>query len=170
MTIAMHPTASSILITWRRNGQYARRLVDDLSAAQWTAQPIAGVTLNHPAWVLCHLNVYAPICSAMLRGEAFADPIEHRFGQKSEVGENPTDYPAGSEVLAEFERLHAEAERAMVAAPPAIFGAANPLERWRSVHPTVGDMLVTLMVKHESGHLGQLSAWRRAMGMTRVPM
>ena len=51
-----------------------------------------------------------------------------------------------------------------------VFSEPNPLERWRAVNPTVGDMIVTLMVKHESGHLGQLSAWRRAMGLASVPM
>ncbi len=166
----MHPTAASILITWRRNGQYAGRLVGGLTPAQWSAQPIAGVTLNHPAWVLCHLNVYAPICTAMLRGQAFTDPIEHRFGQTSEVSADRSEYPAGSAIWGEYESLHAEAERALNEAAPSMFAAVNPLERWRGVHPTVGDMLVTLMVKHESGHLGQLSAWRRAMGMARVPM
>lgn len=166
----MHPTASSILITWRRNGQYARGLVADLSPASWTAQPVADVRINHPAWILCHLNVYAPICSAMLRDEPFADPIGHRFGQRSEVSENPEEYPPGATVLREFEALHADAEHALSGASPEVFGASNPLDRWRGVNPTIGDMLVTLMVKHESGHLGQLSAWRRAMGMARVPM
>ncbi|MEK6700712.1 MAG: DinB family protein [Planctomycetota bacterium] len=165
-----HPIASAILITWRRNGQYARRLVVDLSPAQWTAQPIAGATLNHPAWIFSHLNVYAPLCIAMARGQSFADPIDHKFGQRSEVSTNPSDYPHGPALLADYESLHTQTEEALVVAPPEVFAAANPLERWRAIHPTIGDMLVTLMVKHESGHLGQLSAWRRALGMPRVPM
>lgn len=166
----MHPIPSAILITWQRNAHYARRLVADLSPAQWTAQPIQGVTLNHAAWVLCHLNVYAPICAALTSGRPFEDPLEHRFGQKSEVSPDAAECSTGRTLLGEYERLHTEAEHALAAAPPSIFAAANPLERWRAIHPTIGDMLVTLMVKHESGHLGQLSAWRRAMGMPRVPM
>lgn len=166
----MHPLPSAILITWRRNGQYAKRLVSDLSAEQWTAQPIPGLLLNHAAWVFCHLNVYAPICAALAQGKPFADPIDHRYGQKSEVSANPAEYPAGASLLADYERFHAQAEDAVANAKDTIFAAPNPLERWRSVHPTVGDMLVALMVKHESGHLGQLSAWRRALRLPRVPM
>ena len=166
----MHPIASAIMITWRRNGAYALRLVGDLTPEQWTAQPVQGRTLNHPAWVFSHLNVYTPICTSMLMSRGFADPIDHPFGQKSEVQNNPGVYAASAMLASEFARLHEEAERALAAAPAEVFAAANPLERWRAMHPTIGDMLVTLMVKHESGHLGQLSAWRRAIGLARVPM
>lgn len=164
----MHPIASAILITFKRNGPYALRLVGDLAPEQFVAQPLPGRMLNHPAWVLSHLNVYAPICAAMLRAERFEDPLEARYGQKSEVSPDPAEYGAPSELVAEYRRLHDDAERALIDADSGIFAAANPLQRWRAVHPTVGDMLVTLMVKHESGHLGQLSAWRRAMGLGRV--
>lgn len=166
----MHPLARAILITWRRNGAYADRLVSDLADDAWTAQPIAGRTLNHPAWIFSHLNVYAPICTALSTGAAFHDPLDHPYGQKSEVSHDPAVYPPPGRLREDYARLHAEAEHALNDAPELFLLAVNPLERWRSVHPTVGDMLVTLMVKHESGHLGQLSAWRRAMGLPRVAM
>ncbi len=164
----MHPLASAILITWRRNGAYALRLVGDLRDP--FAQPVAGATMNHPAWILAHLNVYAPIAAALASRGRFEDPIEHRYGQKSRVVSDPAEYPAFSALTGEYERTHAMAEAALERADERVFGEANPLERWRTMHPTVGDMLVTLMVKHESGHLGQLSAWRRALGMASVAM
>ena len=177
----MHPLASAILITWRRNAAYAGRLVGDLSASQFVAQPVPnGVLINHPAWVLCHLSVYAPICAALAHGTPFEDPLEHRYGQTSKVSGDPREYPGAPEIVREFERAHAEAERAVVEAGTAsgagtdhaasVFARTNPLPRWRDAQPTVGDMLVTLMVKHESFHLGQLSAWRRAMGLASVAM
>jgi uncharacterized damage-inducible protein DinB len=158
------------LITWKRNGAYALRLVEDLSPSQWTVQPLPGRMLNHPAWVCSHLNVYAPICTSLARGERFPDPLEHRYGQKSEVSTDPREYANGEELAAEYRRLHDEAEGALSRTTEAVLLAPNPLERWRAMHPRIGDMLVTLMVKHESGHLGQLSAWRRAMGLERVAM
>lgn len=166
----MNPIGRAIAITWRRNGAYAQRLVGDLGGGKWLAQPVGGVVMNHPAWVLSHLNVYAPIVSAMLRREGFEDPIEHRHGQKSKVSMEAGEYLTGEELLAEYVRLHDEALLSLEAADDSVSGEPNPLERWRVVHPTVGDMLVTLMVKHESGHLGQLSAWRRAMGLAPVAM
>ncbi len=166
----MHPLASAILITWRRNGGYALRLVGDLSSQQWTAQPVPGQLLNHPAWVFSHLNIYTPICVALCRGVPFADPIDHQFGQKSEVSPDPSIYPPSTQLTATFQSLHAEAESALAQVSDDILARPNPLDRWRAVHPTVGDQLMTLMVKHEMGHLGQLSAWRRAFGMPRVAM
>lgn len=168
----MNPIAHAILITWRRNGAYARRLVDDLAPDQWLAQPIPGgePVMNHPAWILSHLNVYAPIAAALSRRAQFEDPIDHRFGQKSKVSPDPRAYAAPAALLADYTRLHDEAQSALERSDDSVFTEPNPLERWRTVHPFVGDMLVTLMVKHESGHLGQLSAWRRAMGLPGVPM
>lgn len=164
----MDHLAAAILITWKRNGAYALNLVADLAPQQWTAQPVPGRVLNHPAWVFCHLNVYTPIAACLAAGRPFADPIDHPHGQKSEAGPGP--YPPGETLRAEFARLHEEAAAALAVAEPVVLRSPNPLERWRGVHPTVGDMLVTLMVKHESGHLGQLSAWRRALGLPRVAM
>lgn len=167
----MHPLASATLISWRRNGTYALRLVDDLSDAQFVAQP-AGLPalLNPPAWILSHLNLYAPICAALLRRQHFTDPIDHPFGMKSEVSPRATDYPSRASLLADYQRTHADAQQALELADDHVFAETNPLERWRSMHPTVGDMVNTLMVKHESHHLGQLSTWRRAMGLSRVAM
>jgi len=166
----MCPLAAAIALTWRRNRVYAERLVGDLSADKWTQQPIAHLRLNHPAWILSHLNVYTPLCTAMLRGTPFDDPIDHMFGQRSEVVNDPGVYESGPTLLAEFTRLHDVAGEALGDADAPVFARPTPLDRWRAVHPTIGDMLVTLMVKHEAGHLGQLSAWRRAMGLPRVSM
>lgn len=164
------PLASAVLISWSRNGAYGLRLVGDLQPEQFAAQPVAGVRMNHPAWILCHLNLYAPIAVALLTGRSFDDPAEHRYGAKSEVSDDPAEYPPGPILVREWEQLHDEGAKALEHATDEVLAAANPLERWRAMHPTVGDMVTTLMVKHESMHLGQLSAWRRAMGMARVAM
>lgn len=166
----MNPLAQAILITWRRNGAYALRLVSDLSPDQFVGQPLPGRLMNHPAWVLSHLNVYTPIAAALVRGRPFEDPIDHPHGQKSEVSSDPRKYAPAAELIAVYRSAHDDAEQGLLSATPNAFAAPNPLERWRSLHPTVADMAVTLMVKHESAHLGQLSAWRRAMGLPRVAM
>lgn len=164
------PLAAAVLITWRRNGAYALRLVADLDPTLWTAQPVPGRVLNHPARIFSHLNVYTPIAAALARAAPFDDPLDHPFGQKSEVSSDPSVYAPALALLTAFQTLHDDAQAALAAATPETLAAINPLERWRTLHPTVGDILVALMVKHESGHLGQLSAWRRAMGLARVAM
>lgn len=160
--------ASAILITWRRNAAYALRLVGDLSESQMLAQPIPGRILNHPAWVLSHLTLYTRICADMLRARPFADPADHEYGAKS--GPLPDAAAYSADIIDLYKSAHDDAEAALLQATDATLSSPTPLERWRTLHPTTGDMLVTLMVKHESAHLGQLSAWRRALGLPRVAM
>lgn len=161
-----NPLANAVLITWRRNAEYGLRLVGDVAPEAFVAQPVPGRVMNHPAWVFNHLNLYAGIAVKMCRGETFEDPADHPHGQKSEpLGRLDGD---PKQMVAAWRTLHEDGVRALEAATIERTSAANPLARWRTLHPTVGDMLVTLMVKHETGHLGQLSAWRRAMGMARV--
>ena len=161
---------SAIGITWSRNRAYAEALVNDLEPGQMVGQPVAGVTMNHPAWILSHLNAYAPLASAMLLGKPVEDPIDHPFGRKSAPVNDAGAYPGRDELVGEYLRLHDAAHAALESADAEVFSGPAPLERWRAMHPTVGDMLTTLMVKHESMHLGQLSAWRRAMGLAPVAM
>ncbi|HEY6565844.1 MAG TPA: hypothetical protein VIY86_15280, partial [Pirellulaceae bacterium] len=110
------------------------------------------------------------VATAMLRRDSFPDPLHHRYGTRSKLENDPASYPAPSDLLVLFQSTHEQAEQALIAVSTVSLRGPNPLERARSLHPTLGDMLVTLMVKHESGHLGQLSAWRRAMGLPPVEM
>jgi len=168
---------SSLRTTWLRNGAYLDRLIGDLDprsevpgAAHWFAQPVAERTINHPAWLVCHLTLYRRVILDLLRGTAFDDPIDAPFGRGSKVSSDPSAHPTPLAMRAEVDRLHREVLAALDAAPTERFETPTPLTRWRELHPRVGEQLVTLMVKHESFHLGQLSAWRRAMGLPSVAM
>ncbi len=165
-----HPIRSAIAITWRRNAAYALRLVGDLTEAQFLAQPVPGRSLNHAAWVLSHLTLYARVAASLLREAPFEDPADHPYGAKSEPLADPSAYPPKSPLIEHYRAAHDDAGAALDSARDAVFASPTALERWRAMHPTTGDMLVTLMVKHESSHLGQLSAWRRAMGLPRVAL
>jgi hypothetical protein len=161
---------SSILLTWRRDVAYALRLVGDLSDEQMIAQPVPGRILNHPAWTLAHLTLYNNVIAKMLRRIAFEDPKEHAFGMKSSPQSDATVYPSRAMAMESYRRSHDDAERALVECDSTVFAQDVPLERWRASHPKIADMTLMLMAKHESLHLGQLSAWRRAMGLGRVEM
>lgn len=164
--MASTPLAAAIRISWLRNASYALRLVEDVPSDRF----VDGLPLNHPAWIFSHLIAYAEIALALAQGHAFADPADHRFGAKSEPSPNLADYEPKAALLAGWSRLHDDGAHALDQASDATLAAPTPLARWRGMHPTVGDMLVTLMVKHESGHLGQLSAWRRNLRLPRVPL
>lgn len=78
---------------------------------------------------------------------------------------NPSLFPSKAELLDTLESLHGRVAAAVAAADAATFAAPNPSESMRKYFPTLGDMAVFMMTSHETDHLGQLAAWRRAMGL-----
>lgn len=160
---------SAIRITWTRNGAYAQRLAAGLDSKQVFAAPAPRV-MNHPAWILCHLDLYQACILCLLRAQPFDDPMGQPYGRNSSVSMDPSDYLAWPPIVERYSRGHDAALSALHEAPEDLFARPNPLERWRTLHPRIGEQLVTLMVKHESFHLGQFSAWRRASGLPPVEM
>jgi hypothetical protein len=158
----------TMLRTWERQKDYAQRLLADLSDEDMVAQPVPGVTLNHPAWTVSHLTVYSPVLSAILRETPFKDPMLSRFGRDSKPEADLGAYPRRNELVAEYLRVHDELAAALRTADPAVLDKPIPLERWRERFPFIADAIMHLMINHESGHLGQISAWRRAGGRGRV--
>lgn len=165
-----NPLLSAISSVWSRNGAYAARLAGDLAPGQFLAQPVAGLLMNHPAWILSHLLVYKTLCVRLLRNESFDDPISHPHGPRSSPLSDPSAYPAPADLVRAFAEAHAEAARALAEAPDDFTDRVIPLVRWRTMVPSIGALLLTLMAKHEAHHLGQLSAWRRAMRLPPVDM
>jgi len=158
----------AVLRTWDRQRDYAVRLVADLSDADMVSQPVAGVVMNHPAWVFGHIGIYPPVLAAVLKGEPFEDPIRHRYGRESKPEADAAAYPAKAALMAGYLAGHDELARVLGAADPAVLSRPIPLARWKDRFPFIADAIIHLMIDHESGHLGQLSAWRRAGGRPAV--
>lgn len=156
----------SLIHSWDKNLDYAKKLVADVSDDRMVYQPAPNV--NHPAWVFSHLNAYHPVIVSMVRGQRFDDPIEHRFGMKSKPVTDAAVYPSRAQLIESFACGHSEVTQALQAADPGVLQGAVQLERWARAMPTVGIALVYLMILHESTHLGQLSAWRRVQAMPSV--
>jgi len=164
----MTELAELLLRTWAANRDYAERLTADIPDDGMIAQPVPGVVMNHPAWVIAHLSAYPPVLAAMLRGETPTDPKDHPYGRDSKPESSPRAYPRKTQLLSQYFGAHDEAAAAMEAAPEETLRATMPLERWRGRFPTVAHACVHLMTSHEATHLGQLSAWRRAGGRPAV--
>lgn len=147
--------------------KYCHLLTADLSDEQMTLQPMPGT--NHAAWILGHLAI-ATDSAARLLGERPACPAEWRtlFGPGSVVVADRHAYPTKAELLAAI-----EAGQARVAAAAATVGEdrlsrPHGLPILKEELPTVGDLLAHLMTTHPATHLGQLSAWRRMLGLPSV--
>lgn len=148
---------------------YLRLLVGDLDDARLAEQPVAG--MNHAAWLLGHLAISTDFALAMLgREKACPETWHSTFAPGSTVRADRAAYPSRTVLLDALTRGHEAVDRAVTEAPPEVFDRPHPLEiafLKRSL-PTVGDLVAHLMTTHEATHIGQLSAWRRALGMPGV--
>ncbi|HTI51061.1 MAG TPA: DinB family protein [Planctomycetaceae bacterium] len=147
--------------------KYCRMLVEDVTDEQLTVQPVPGV--NHPAWILGHLAI-ATDSAARLLGQRPACPPDWRakFGPGSQVVADRSAYPPKSELLAAIEAGHARVAELVANAPADVLDRPHAAPFLKEELPTVGDLVAHLMTTHPTTHLGQLSAWRRLMGLPGV--
>ncbi len=132
--------------------------VDDLSDEEMVQQP-PGVP-NHAAWTLGHI-VHA--CHAMAT-ELGTDPWlpedwESVFGYGSKPVAEVGEYPG----KAEMQSLLADASARLCEALRGADAASldRPLED--EDFPTMGHILLQVIVAHTAYHAGQLSVWRRCI-------
>jgi DinB superfamily len=166
----MSSVIDGLLFGWNKNLEYGQKLVADLSDEQMVVQPNpgAGPGMNHPAWVLSHLNAYHPVIVSVVKGELFDDPLNHRFGMKSKPEDDRSVYASKDELISAFVDGHEKVAAALGAATDAVFDQPIALERWVQFMATAGIALPYLMLVHENTHFGQLSAWRRVQGLPSV--
>ena len=104
----------------------------------------------------------------MVTGKAFDDPKHAPFGMLTRPEPDASIYPSKSELIGRFEQGHKDVTEALRAADESALNRDMPLERWQAPFPKVGSMLGYIMLVHESTHMGQISAWRRAQGLPSV--
>lgn len=153
-----------LLFTYRFNLDRARTLVRDLSDEQMTRQPHGVV--NHPAWLLGHLAASSNQVAKMLGLDStFPAAWTEAFGIGGTPSGDTAHFPAKEELLAELAAQHERVAGALASADPALFEREHPSEGARKRFPTIGDYTVFMISTHEGSHLGQIAAWRRAMGL-----
>src|SRR5262245_7685562 len=145
---------------------FAKKAMADVDEAKLQHQPAPG--LNTPAWIIGHLCVVADF-GARLLGMPMTCPKEWHasYGLGSDPAK-PAVTPTKAELMACLEAQHARLSEAVSQATPEQLAAGHPVEIVKAAFPTVGDLLLHLMSSHPMLHLGQLSAWRRLMGLGSV--
>ena len=148
--------------------KYASMLVDDIPANQFGHMPHPN--MNHPAFCLGHLSVYPNYVLNMI---GRADLVVEKPGWK-ELFEAPTPcveqdgrYPSKSEIMAHFLERHEKVAAALSAVNGDVLTQANE-GHFKGRIKTVGGVVTFMLTSHPMLHLGQVSAWRRAMGMAAV--
>jgi hypothetical protein len=144
--------------------QYCRMLVQDVADERLVDQPLPGV--NHPAWILGHLAFSADRARSLI-GEEKELPASWTplFGPGSKLTSSRSDYPSKVELLRtvehDFERLRQQA----AAATPEQLAHPSTNPYTKDALPTVKDGVAFLLTGHMGVHLGQLSSWRRMIGL-----
>jgi hypothetical protein len=144
---------------------YAKLLLADIDESQMGVQPVAG--MNTPRWIMGHLCVAIDYAGRILGIEPIC-PREwvKSFGPGTDPANAP-EVPKG-ELLALFERVVTAVSSAAATASEDRLARPNTFEPVRQAFPTAGDFVAQLLVGHPAMHLGQLSAWRRVMGLKAV--
>lgn len=150
---------------------YAELLVKDISAADFARKP-RGIDANSPAFNFGHLSNYPDRALELLGRNDLARP-DPRYVEWFSAGKPCLDdpdckvYPGKDEIMARFYDRYAVAASVVAEASDELLGSANPSasERMRALFPKLGMMCAFILDGHCQTHLGQVSVWRRCMGM-----
>lgn len=143
------------------------RLVGDLSDEQCHEQPMA--EMHTPAWTLGHLMLYDGYLADRLTCDDFTldKRWEAAFGRGSRPGADLEATFSKGELLKEMDRIRSVLISRVGMLEVEDLVKPNPDESARGNLPTLHDAL-DYALWHESYHGGQLSNWRKAMGLPRV--
>jgi hypothetical protein len=153
----------------------ARRLLSGVTPQNYARLAAPGgqvVQSNHAAFVFGHLALYpAKILSRLSRpGGATACPESWAalFEAGAECRDDPDGriYPPLDALTARFFAGYETAAKAVATADDAVLLSPNPAEgRSREMFPTIGAVVAFYLGGHVMNHIGQLSAWRRCIGL-----
>ncbi len=148
----------------QRNVQYALMHLEDIEDAKMCVQP-AGL-VNHPAWIVGHIAGSMDLVLRTLDREGnMPASWNAQFGWGSKPTADRAAYPSKEQLLQALQRQHQAVAEAISATPVEAFDQPLQDERLRQFMPTVGGLVFSMLTNHQAIHLGQLSAWRLAMGM-----
>lgn len=153
---------------------YAERLLKGVAPSQFARVPVVNgqvIETNHACFLLGHLSLYGCRVVAFCgQDSASVMPTEaytKLFEPAAKCVDDPdgTIYPPMAEVTERFFASYRAAMAALRQVDDAVLDRENPLERMRERFPTLAGMCAFLSGGHILMHLGQMSAWRRAMGL-----
>lgn len=136
-------------------------MLGDLKLDEMCLQPTPGC--NHAAWIVGHLAIAADTHGQYAGAERLLSDWDPLFGMGSTPKPSSGEYPAKGELIATWHRANERIVTAAQGADEVLLckPTQGPLA---ATLPTVADFLAFSMTGHAATHIGQLSAWRRAIG------
>lgn len=154
---------------------YGEGMLKDVKAELFARRPVINgktIECNHPAWVYGHLGLYSfRVCEFLgIDPGPTVKPAgwDDLFKNGSECKDDPTGkiYPA----MEKLTKYYMDGYRHVISRLPEVndevFARENPATgRFKEVLPTVGGAVTFMMTGHPMSHLGQISTWRRCVGL-----
>lgn len=160
MTTTMKPVLHSFAYCL----DFMREQVADVAAPNMVAQP-NGI-MNHPAWVIGHLTHTCQMLGGTIGLPPWLpDDWAERFGTGSVPVADASLYETKQNALAILGDAQVRITEAVEQLDNARLDARFPDESYVEVFPTIRHALTQVLVGHTANHVGQLSVWRRAMGL-----
>lgn len=146
---------------------YAHNLMTDIRDDDLCVRPHPQST--HAAWLLGHLAVVYDRIGDHIGGIRILEERWHElFAPGTTVQDDPAIYPSRIELIEAYDAGHAQLERTVPDIPRHKIDAPNPHQRLAEYLPATGDLIAFVLTAHEATHIGQLSAWRQALGRERL--
>lgn len=152
---------------------YGERLLADVPAdkfAQFATIEGRQVESNHGAFIYGHLSLYAPRIFNDLGANPLTVPdgFETLFSKDAKCVHDPDGsiYPPMEKITSFFFQGYRAALDAFVAASDETLAKPNPLGGpMTEKFPTIGSLHNFYVGGHVMLHMGQMSAWRRMLGL-----
>ncbi len=170
----MGSMGETIATAGKRARGFAERALAGIRPEQFARKPlIGGVTIdtNHPAFIYGHLSLYP----ARIMAGLGVDPVPvatppgwmDLFKAGCPCRDDPEGriYPPMPEVTQAFLKSYDAALAAVAKADDAVLARPLPDENYRQHFPTIGVATLVYCCSHVAMHMGQVSAWRRCMGL-----
>jgi hypothetical protein len=146
---------------------FLREQVADVVDEDMATQP-SGIA-NHPAWVIGHLTNGCELLAGVIGVPRWLpEDWASRFGQGSLPVADRMRYPKKEELLARLGDAQDRITRAIKGLSDDQLDAPFPIEKYRRVFPTIRHALTQILVGHTGYHVGEITVWRRAMGMAQM--
>jgi hypothetical protein len=167
-------TAELILPVAKVVQTYAESLLKGIEPGIAARKPVVSGTtieINHPTFNYGHLSLYAGRAIALLGGDKNLAEVpenwEPLFKNGAPCQDDPsgTIYPAFPLVREHFLKGYGAALQFLSQVDNSAFEKPTTEERLVSRFPTVGTFAIHLLTSHINMHMGQISGWRRCMGL-----
>ena len=174
MTTTTTSTAQTITRTLVRTKELADALLAGVTAEQFARFPVADgkpINTNHAAFVFGHLSIYPKMILGILGVESdFENPAKFddlfMHGVDCQDDPNGNIYPAMDEIVNHFRAAHETVTKVIQELDDEVLNAPFTGDDWYvEFAQTPAALMIFMLHDHYMFHLGQLSAWRRCMGL-----